>query len=167
MFHSQFALHAAFPSAPFWGIFTIYYANKNCFLGPTLTDKQLRLRAGQLSHCWICFVLNNLYFFRPNHVLASQFCAAGEGFFFRCCHFWTALNQGIAYSHPFQLKFNISLFYTVKLLLKQLSVWPISVLFLLPIVQKKTILMWNLKWYANSDCELAQVFNFRRGFLSG
>ena len=82
MFHSQFALHAALPSAPFWGIFTIYYANKNCFLDPTLTDKQLRLWAGQLSHCWICFVLNNLYFFRPNFVLVSQFRAAGEGFKF-------------------------------------------------------------------------------------
>ena len=43
------------------------------------------------------------------------------------------LYQGIAYSHPFQLKF--------KLLLKQLSVWPISEAFLLPIVQKTTILM--------------------------
>ena len=34
------------------------------------------------------------------------------------------------------MKFNISLFYTVKLLLKQLSVWPIIEPFLLPIVQK-------------------------------
>ena len=52
------------------------------FLGTTLTDILLRLWAGQLSYCWICFVLNNLYFFRPNHVLASQFRAAGEGFSF-------------------------------------------------------------------------------------
>ena len=51
------------------------------------TEVQRRLRAGQLSHCWICFVLNNLNFFRPNHVLASQFCAAGEGFSFNVTTF--------------------------------------------------------------------------------
>ena len=167
MFYSQFALHAALPSAPFWGIFTIYYANKNCFLDPTLTDKQLRLWAGQLSHCWICFVLNNLIFPQAESCTCVTVLCCWRGFFFQCCYFLTALNQGIAYSHPFQLKFNISLFYTVKLLLKQLSVLPISEAFWLPIVQKTTILMWNLKRYANSDCELAEVFNFRRGFLSG
>ena len=46
MFHSQFALHAALPSAPFSGIFNIYCAKK-VFLGPTLIDKQLRLWAAQ------------------------------------------------------------------------------------------------------------------------
>ena len=51
VFHSQFALHAALPLAPFWGIFNICCAKK-VFIGTALTDKQLRLDSFQCKE-WI------------------------------------------------------------------------------------------------------------------
>ena len=50
----------------------------------------------------------------------------------------------------------------VHLNLKQLSVWPISEAFLLPIVQKKTILMWNFK-----NDMLIQIVSWPRFSISG
>ena len=37
----------------------------------------------RLSHCWICFGLYNIYFSWKNHILASQFSGAEEGFSFK------------------------------------------------------------------------------------
>ena len=53
-----------------------------------------------------------------------------------------------------------SIFLLIFLLLKQLSVWPISEAFLLPIVQKKTILI--LPLLSDKDAKMkAQIFVLR------
>ena len=76
-------------------------------------------------------------------------------------------NRENAYSQLFYLYFNISLFFTVKLLSKQLSVWPLSDAFSWSIGQQKTILISSWNRCAIQIVSWPEFTISRRGFPSG